>query len=363
MLADLLEPLPRDAPAPGDVLEERHDVLRRPPGRRTRRAGGRRTARRREPWAHRRGALPQLAGGRIRGPTLGCAMLSTYRRILSVPGAALFSSTGLVARLPISMVSLGIVLLVSSATGSYGLAGSVAAAYLLANGGFAILQGRLIDRLGQSRVLPLAIAGLRGRARAAHVVGRSPTGRSASPTSLAVRQPARPCRPSGSCVRARWSHALTSADRAPDGVRARGRGRRDRLHARADPGHGAGHRHPPGRRADLRPGVRRVGTLVLRRPARHRAAGAPARLDGRTAPRHALAHRGPARPRLRRPRDAVRGGGGLHRRLRRGAGQPGVRRVPARALGGRQPDRRRCSPVPSSGAAARTCGCAGGRSG
>ena len=80
-------------------------------------------------------------------------MMSSYRRILSRPGTALFSATGLLARLPISMVGLGIVLLVSAATGSYGLAGSVSAAYVLANGGFAILQGRLIDRLGQARVL------------------------------------------------------------------------------------------------------------------------------------------------------------------------------------------------------------------
>ena len=52
-------------------------------------------------------------------------MLAPYRRILARPGARLlFSVTGLVARLPISMVGLGIVLLVEDATGSYGLAGA-----------------------------------------------------------------------------------------------------------------------------------------------------------------------------------------------------------------------------------------------
>ena len=68
-------------------------------------------------------------------------MLTSYRRILQIPGTLLFSATGMVARLPMSMVSLGIVILVSTATGSYGLAGSVSAAYLIANGGFAIAQG------------------------------------------------------------------------------------------------------------------------------------------------------------------------------------------------------------------------------
>ena len=84
-------------------------------------------------------------------------MFTPYRRVLSVPGALAFSLSGLVARLPISMVSLGVVLLVSTRTGSYGLAGAVAAAYLIANAVFAIPQGRLTDRLGQVRVLPVTI--------------------------------------------------------------------------------------------------------------------------------------------------------------------------------------------------------------
>src|SRR3954463_15145238 len=85
-------------------------------------------------------------------------MLTTYRRVLSLPGALAFSLSGLVARLPISMVSLGIVVLVSTRTGSYSLPGSGSAADLVARGALAVLQARLIDRLGQSRVLPVAVA-------------------------------------------------------------------------------------------------------------------------------------------------------------------------------------------------------------
>ncbi|MDX6299037.1 MAG: hypothetical protein QOF53_251 [Nocardioidaceae bacterium] len=85
-------------------------------------------------------------------------MLTTYRRVLALPGALWFSMSGLVARLPISMVSLGIVLLVSGRTGSYALAGTVSAAYLIFNAAFAVPQARLIDRLGQSRVLPGCVA-------------------------------------------------------------------------------------------------------------------------------------------------------------------------------------------------------------
>ena len=84
-------------------------------------------------------------------------MFATYRRVLGLPGALVFSLSGLVARLPISMVSLGIVLLVSTQTGSYSLAGSISAAYLIANAIFAVVQARLVDRVGQRRVLPAAI--------------------------------------------------------------------------------------------------------------------------------------------------------------------------------------------------------------
>ena len=83
-------------------------------------------------------------------------LLANYRRILAVPGAALFCVTGLIARLPISMVGLGIVLLVEAATGSYGTAGAVSACYMVANAGLAVVQGRLLDRLGQARVFGVA---------------------------------------------------------------------------------------------------------------------------------------------------------------------------------------------------------------
>ncbi len=80
-------------------------------------------------------------------------MLDSYRRVLSRPGAALFSVTGLVARMPISMMTLALVLLVTAETGSYTLAGQVSAAFVIANALVAVPHGRLLDRLGQSRVL------------------------------------------------------------------------------------------------------------------------------------------------------------------------------------------------------------------
>ena len=85
-------------------------------------------------------------------------MLDSYRRVLVRPGAFAFSSAALVARLPMSMVGLGIVLLVQQQTGSYGLAGTVSAAFVLAEAAFAVPHGRWVDHFGQARVLPLAIS-------------------------------------------------------------------------------------------------------------------------------------------------------------------------------------------------------------
>ena len=82
-------------------------------------------------------------------------MLTTYRRILTRPGTALMSATGVVARFPMSMMTLGIVILVSSVTGSYGLAGAISAAYVIGNAVVAIPHGRLADKFGQTRVLLL----------------------------------------------------------------------------------------------------------------------------------------------------------------------------------------------------------------
>lgn len=85
-------------------------------------------------------------------------MLRPYRRLLRRPGALAFSSAGLLGRLPISMLGLGIIFLVREATGRYALAGSVVAAFVLAQALSAPLLGRLVDRVGQRRVLLPAVA-------------------------------------------------------------------------------------------------------------------------------------------------------------------------------------------------------------
>jgi Major Facilitator Superfamily len=134
------------------------------------------------------------------------AMFNRYRTVLSYPGALRFSITAFVARLPISVETLGIVLLVTGLSESYGLAGALSATYTIANGFCAILQGRVLDRFGQSTVLPIA-----STLFAAGVAGLIATLESGGPDALAylcaaVAGASYP--PIGSVVRTRWSYVL-----------------------------------------------------------------------------------------------------------------------------------------------------------
>jgi len=133
-------------------------------------------------------------------------MFTRYRRVLSVPGALRFSGSALVARLPNSMVTIGIVLLVTGVGGSYGLAGALSGAYLLAAAVLAIPQARLADRAGQAPVLALA-AVVFGTALSSFVVVVQSGGPTwAAYVAVIVCGAAFP--QVGSCVRSRWSHVL-----------------------------------------------------------------------------------------------------------------------------------------------------------
>jgi MFS family permease len=81
-----------------------------------------------------------------------------YIALLRLPGAARLASSSLIGRIPIIMAPLASILLLRSLGQSFALAGSVSAAYAVGAGVAAIPQGRLVDRLGQTRVL-LALAG------------------------------------------------------------------------------------------------------------------------------------------------------------------------------------------------------------
>ncbi len=133
-------------------------------------------------------------------------MLTTYRDVLSRPGAARFSAAGIVARLPTSMVGIGIVLMVSTLYGSYGLAGRVSAAYLAAQAVCTPLLARLVDTHGQAVVMRPATLG----AAAAMAALALAAGLHADPVWLyvAAALTGATLGSFGSLVRARWTHVL-----------------------------------------------------------------------------------------------------------------------------------------------------------
>ena len=81
---------------------------------------------------------------------------ATYRTLLRAPAAAFFL-TAAVGRVGIAMTSLGIVWLVHARTGSYTTAGLVTGGFAVAEAAAGPQLARLIDRFGQSRVLPPAL--------------------------------------------------------------------------------------------------------------------------------------------------------------------------------------------------------------
>lgn len=93
--------------------------------------------------------------------------LGRYAAVFSLPGMRRLLLAAFVGRLPVSMLSLSIVLLVSERNGSYAVAGAVAAVQAFASAAFGPVLGRLIDRIGQTQVLvvcaiafPTSVAGL-----------------------------------------------------------------------------------------------------------------------------------------------------------------------------------------------------------
>lgn len=133
-------------------------------------------------------------------------MLAPYRNVLSIPGALAFTTAGFLSRLPISMVTLGIVLLVADRTGSYGQAGVVTAAYIVTTSASSPLLARAMDRVGQRLVvLPCVVAF--GLALSALIVTVD-LGAPAPLPHLCAALAGASYPPIGSCVRARWSYVV-----------------------------------------------------------------------------------------------------------------------------------------------------------
>ena len=137
-------------------------------------------------------------------------MFGPYVDVLRARGSLAFSASGLVARLPMSMLGISIVLAVSAQSGSYGRAGLIAAAALLAQAAAAPMQARIADQLGQGRMLrPLLV--VHGLSLGAFIglLARAPLAALLLTAALAGAT-----LPSfGAMVRARWASLYTGSSR------------------------------------------------------------------------------------------------------------------------------------------------------
>ncbi|MGP9018038.1 MFS transporter [Streptomyces sp. BR1] len=129
-------------------------------------------------------------------------MASPYRAIFAAPGTRGFSAAGLLGRMPLSMMGIGVVTMVSQLTGRYGLAGALSATLAMSAAVLGPYISRLVDRHGQRRVLrPATLAAV------AAVAGLLVCAQQGAPDwTLFVFSAAAGCVPSvGSMVRARWA--------------------------------------------------------------------------------------------------------------------------------------------------------------
>lgn len=132
------------------------------------------------------------------------AGFGAYRQVLGSREARAFTAAGFLARLPMSMTGLGIVMLVSITSGSYGRAGLVTAVAVMTTAVASPVWGRLIDRIGQAPVLIAAaiIYNVSVGALIATVLLGAPL----ALTLLAALGVGLGFSSAGACVRARWSH-------------------------------------------------------------------------------------------------------------------------------------------------------------
>ena len=131
--------------------------------------------------------------------------MSVYARILRHPRMAGLFAAALVARLPIGINGLAVVLFLREQTGSFAVPGAVAGGLALGMGVGAPFMGRLVDRLGARVLVPLAVGKCgrhpgRARARVRRRAGRG-AGRGRGRDGRACTRPARRCcgRGSRSC--------------------------------------------------------------------------------------------------------------------------------------------------------------------
>ncbi|MCW2288053.1 MFS transporter [Leucobacter luti] len=84
-------------------------------------------------------------------------MAQSYRALFRIGGTIPLTTAGLIARMPLSMIGIGLITMVATDRGSYAFAGALAAVFAVSSALATPQVARLVDRFGQSRIVPLAV--------------------------------------------------------------------------------------------------------------------------------------------------------------------------------------------------------------
>jgi hypothetical protein len=134
-----------------------------------------------------------------------------YRSLLRTPGAAAFFFTATAGRAGIAMTGIGLFWLLHARTASYGTAGLATAGFAVAEALAGPQLARLIDRFGQTRVLPFSLLA-HGAAIACVLASATPAASITAATCAGAVVPQL-----GALSGARWAHLLRGerADELP----------------------------------------------------------------------------------------------------------------------------------------------------
>ena len=132
--------------------------------------------------------------------------------ILSAPGARALLGSSILARLPLAMFSIALLVHAQQLTGSFAVAGAVSGAYALAAAASAPLLGRLVDRCGQTAVL---VSGATLTALVLVVTGLLPAGTPAPALIALAAAAGMPTPPLSACVRTLLPAIVDDPSRLP----------------------------------------------------------------------------------------------------------------------------------------------------
>jgi MFS family permease len=132
--------------------------------------------------------------------------------IVTAPGAPALFASSIVARLPLAMLGIALLVHVQRLTGSFAVAGMVSGAYAIAHGVGSPILGQLVDRRGQTTVL---VASAAASALLLTVMGLLPAGAPASVLVALAAAVGLFSPPVGASMRALLPDVLTDPARLP----------------------------------------------------------------------------------------------------------------------------------------------------